>query len=371
LRRPAAGTIRPACRRGARGQEHYKSTKSTKSTKSVDDRIDRKEEEVMARCKRISALCTVLMLSASAATAEGLVDPGRTPYVEALKDKKVVFLPLAMGFDLAEGWTNGVKQMVTSNGGSFAIRDPNWSTSAGAQALTELIGEKPDLIVVHNPDVQSYARLNEKAEKAGIYVIQVNMRSSYSTDAYVGADWLKVGEAEANALVRKCGTGTSGKVAIVQGVLTAATSVYQIGPILDVFAKHPEIKVVSNQARALTATVLQQNPDLCGLISFWDGMALGSSAAIREAGMTGKVYVVTNGGGEQMACDNLTNGNFDEYVSFDVPRQATDMGDAIKILLQSKQKPGTFKVSLYTPNQILTKADVKPGACWSMKDLPK
>ncbi len=333
----------------------------------------------MGRKEIIVALCTSLMLCSSAAMADGLVDPGRSPYVEALQGKKVVFLPLAMGFDLAEGWTSGVRQTVQANGGTFSIRDPNWSTDAGAQALTELISEKPDLIVVHNPDVQSYARLNEKAEKAGIYVVQVNMRSSYSTDGYVGADWLKVGEAEANALVRKCGAGTSGKVAIVQGVLTAATSVYQIGPILDVFAKHPEIKVVSNQAadwdaskaRSLTATVLQQNPDLCGLISFWDGMAQGSSAAIAEAGKTGKVYVVTNGGGEQMACDNLENGNFDEYVSFDVPRQAADMSDLIETLFQSKLKPGAVKISLYTPNQILTKADLKPSSCWSMKSLPK
>jgi ABC-type sugar transport system substrate-binding protein len=333
----------------------------------------------MVRGKLLAALCASFVLSSSVAMADGLVDPGRAPYVDAMKGKKVVFLPLAMGFDLAEGWTSGVRQTVVSNGGTFSIRDPNWSTDAGAQALTELIAEKPDLIVVHNPDVQSYARLNEKAEKAGIYIVQVNMRSSYSTDGYVGADWLKVGEAEANALVKKCGAGTSGKVAIVQGVLTAATSVYQIGPILDVFSKHPEIKVVSNQAadwdaskaKALTTTVLQQNPDLCGLISFWDGMAIGSSAAIREANKTGSVYVVTNGGGEKMACDNLENGNFDEYVSFDVPRQAADMGDIIKTLFQSKLKPGTIKVSLYTPNQILTKASLKPDTCWNMKDLPK
>jgi ribose transport system substrate-binding protein len=136
----------------------------------------------MSRKKIITAFCTSFLLCSSAAMADGLVDPGRAPYVEALKDKKVVFLPLAMGFDLAEGWTSGVRQTVLANGGTFSIRDPNWSTDAGAQALTQLISEKPDLIVVHNPDVQSYARLNEKAEKAGIYVIQFNMRSSYSTD---------------------------------------------------------------------------------------------------------------------------------------------------------------------------------------------
>jgi len=328
----------------------------------------------------LTAIFGLAMLS-TATAGEGLVDPGRAGYVEALKGKTVAFLPVAMGFDLAEGWAAGLRETMKAAGGKLEIRDPNWSTDAGAQALTSLISEKPDLIVVHNPDVQSYARLIKKAENTGIYVLQINMRSSYSSDGYIGADWKAVGEAEANAIVRRCGkgTGTSGKVAIVQGVLTAATSVYQIQPILDVFAKHPEIKVVSNQAadwdatkaRALTATVLQQNPDLCGVISFWDGMALGSSAAIREAGKTGKVFVVTNGGGEQMACNNLASGSFDDYVSFDVPRQASDMSDMIKVLFQSKLKPGQIKVSLYTPNKILTKETFKPDACWSMKDLPK
>ena len=40
---------------------------------------------------------------------------------------------------------------------TFEIRDPNWSTDAGAQAITSLIAEKPDVMVIHNPDVQSYA----------------------------------------------------------------------------------------------------------------------------------------------------------------------------------------------------------------------
>ena len=48
--------------------------------------------------------------------------------------------------------------------------------------------------MVHNPDVQSYARLLKKAEEAGIYVVQVNMRSSYSTDVFVGADYVGMGE---------------------------------------------------------------------------------------------------------------------------------------------------------------------------------
>ena len=81
------------------------------------------------------------------------------------------------------------------------IRDPNWNTNAGAQAVTSLITEKPDVIVVHNPDVQTYAKLLQKAENEGIYVVQINMRSAYRRSVFVGADWIEIGERQTDGVV--------------------------------------------------------------------------------------------------------------------------------------------------------------------------
>ena len=86
----------------------------------------------------------------------------------------------------------------------------------------------------------------------------------------------------------------------------------------NVLAKHPEIKIVANQAgewdatkaHSIISTVIQQNPDLCGVVGFWDVMDLGAAAAIKELGKP--IALVTSGGGEQMACDNVEKGVFDE-----------------------------------------------------------
>jgi ribose transport system substrate-binding protein len=64
----------------------------------------------------------------------------------------------------------------------------------GARIIESAIAEKPDLLIVHNPDIQSYVRLFKKAEQAGVKVLQLNMESAYPTDGYVGADWVNVGE---------------------------------------------------------------------------------------------------------------------------------------------------------------------------------
>jgi ABC-type sugar transport system substrate-binding protein len=306
--------------------------------------------------------------------AQGIDDPTRAPYYNSFKGKTVAYVPVAMGFDLTEGWAAGLRSALEPLGVKFEVRDPNWSTDAGAQAITSLISEKPDVIVVHNPDVQSYARLLKKAEEAGIYVVQVNMRSSYSTDAFVGVDYVGFGEQIAERLVDVCSPakGGSGKVAIIQGVLTAAASVYQMKGIDNVLSKHPEIKVVSNQAadwdgtkaKNIAATVIQQNPDLCAITGFWDVMDVGTAAAIKESGKN--VYLLTQGGGNQSACDNLANGTFSEVGVYFVPGQARDMADLIKQMLQLKEKPGSTKTTLFTPITFLTKKNMTPSSCWSL-----
>jgi ribose transport system substrate-binding protein len=322
-----------------------------------------------------AALAAALIGSALPVRAQGLEEPFREPYLKALQGKVVAYLPVAMSFDLAQGWLAGIKRELEPLGVKIVVRDPNWSTNAGAQALTNLISEKPDVIIAHNPDVQTYAKLLQKAESAGIDVVQINMRSSYPTTVFVGADWIDIGQKATTAVVDFC-KGKSNKIAIVQGQLSAAASAYTLKGVEEVLAKHPEVKVVSSQAadwdaskaKGITQTVLKQNPDLCGIVGFWDGMDIGTAAAIKEAGLTGKVFLATSGGGEQKgACDQVKNGSFDLDLSYDVPTQASNMAAMIKWLLVSGLKPGTSKASIYTTLIPITKENASAeGTCWSL-----
>jgi ribose transport system substrate-binding protein len=179
-------------------------------------------------------------------------------------------------------------------------------------------------------------------------------------------------------MVKNCspGKGSSNKIAIVQGVLTADASVQLMKGINNVLSKHPEINVVSNQAgdwdatksRAITDTVLKQHPDLCGVIDYWDGAAVGSGAAIREAKKQGQVTLVATGGGEAAACDNIKNGTFTVYHMYDVRQQADDIVSVVKEVLLSKEKVGAKHRLLYTPLTVITKETLKPDSCWKLSD---
>jgi len=323
----------------------------------------------------LAAGLTLAAASAAFAQGKGLDEPFRDSYKKALAGKTVGFIPVAMGFDLAEGWAAGLKQQLEPSGMKVVVRDPNWNTNAGAQAFTALIAEKPAVIVIHNPDVQTYAKLIKKAEDEGIYVVQINMRSAQASTAFVGADWVEIGERQTQAVVDAC-KGKSNKIAVVQGAPTAAASAYTLKGVENVLAKNPQVKVVSNQAadwdaakaKALTQTVLKQHPDLCGIVGFWDGMDIGTAAAVKEAGLTGKVFLATSGGGEQKgACDQVKSGAFDLDVTYDVPTQATNMAAMIKWLVQGGVKPGAVKQNIYTTLIPITKDNAaKDGTCWKL-----
>lgn len=328
--------------------------------------------------KSIAATALVAAL-AFTSTAQAQEDPGPAAYDAALKGKRVILVPMAMGFDLAQGWATYIKREVEGFGGVFETRDPNWSAEAGAQAITEAISSsaKPDVLVIHSPDLNSYAKILKKAQKAGIYVILIDNPANFAADAFIGSDWDRLGQLEAEAVIKGCGENSSKKIGLVQGDQVNASSLYQYAGIMKILDKHPDFKVVAKPdsnwdattSRNVTTTMLQQHPDICGIIDFWDGDATGAAAAIRDAGKQDAIYLVTTGGGEKVDCDNLESGVFDAVVTTELHNQSRDINAIIKFLLQSGQPAGTSKTYIYTLEKATTKADLTPNSCWDLKAL--
>jgi ribose transport system substrate-binding protein len=328
---------------------------------------------------------TVLMAAAmSAATFAALPavaqDTAPAEYEAALNGKRVLMVPMAMGFDLAQGWAAILQREVDAFGGTFETRDPNWSVEAGAQALTEAIASdpKPDVLIVMSPDLNSYSKIMKKAQEAGIYVLLIDNPANFKADAYLGSDWTQLGRLEAEAVIAGCGEDSSKQIGLVQGDEVNATSLFQYAGIMDVLAQHPEFEVVAKPdsnwdattSRDVTTTMLQQHPDICGIIDFWDGDATGAAAAIRDAGMQDQVFLVTTGGGEKTAdCEKIEDGTYGAVVMTELAQESYNMVTIIKYLLQSGQAPGTSSPYIYTLLRATTKDDLRPDSCWDLKAL--
>lgn len=317
---------------------------------------------------------------ASPAYAERPDDGQFGSTVAALKGKRVAYVPIAMGFDLTQAWAAALEHAAREWDFEIVIRDPNWDVAAGVQALSQLIDEKPDMIVVQPADPQSYVRLLDRAVKSGIKVVEINMKSLTKTDAYVGADWYGIASGGMDMLHKLCArsAGKTGKIALISGTPTNPGMIIGMQAINDGLERYKDdLELVANQsadfdptkANAIAATLLKQHEDLCGIYGVWDGQDVGTAAAIREAGKTGQVVLVSSGGGRQAAaCDNIANDNFTAYLSYDGRGQGRDLANVVKMLLQNPNPPASNPVGLYSPVRTLTKDNID-GSCWTIEDI--
>lgn len=316
----------------------------------------------------IGLAAAACLAAASASQAAGPREQLRESFDKALKGKTVAWSPVWMGV-LESQWTEEMKSRFDDYGIKLITRDPNMKSDVQLQTISDYINEKPDVIVVQNPNVTLLARELKRAMEAGIYVVQVNMASNTLTDAYVGVDAWDLGRKLAREVIAECGGGKgSGKIAILEGEATAAYSLDMKNGAMEVFKADPSVKVVSsqptswdaNKAGDITATVLQQNPDLCAILSVWGPQTAGAAQAIKAAGKGNQVKVFVASDGQPADCDLLEQGAFYRNLSYRADVQGQTIADAVIALLQSGDKPGSKKIAYYsTPAWVKSKDDRK------------
>ncbi|WP_442581091.1 sugar ABC transporter substrate-binding protein [Mesorhizobium sp. ASY16-5R] len=324
------------------------------------------------------AIAAAIGLS-SAAFAEPYDDGTSKAFYESFAGKKVVMIPYSMGEPIGAGIATGLQRLADERGFSFSVRDPNWSIDQGVQAISQLINEKPDVLVVQNIDMQGYARAIKQAEDAGIRVVQINVKSIAKSTGHIGVDWYWNAYRTAEAIVAKCSpkNGGNGKIAILQGTPNNPTNFIGMKAFKDVMEANPDMVVVSDQAadwdpskaHSVVATVLRQNPDLCGYFGFWDGQDSGLAAAVREAGLTGKVFVASQGGAERSACDMVANGSYDYYRAYNVRELSKVMNAGVSVILQTPADETVRPFSLYSESRAITKDNMTGSSCWSMDEI--
>jgi ribose transport system substrate-binding protein len=305
---------------------------------------------------------------------EATEDSLRVPYIDALKGKKIVFVATTLSVDLVHAWDYWMNAYAKQFGMDYSSRDANWSTQAQVQAMDALIEEKPDVIVVQNFNVSLLARQIKRAEQAGIPVIQLNMKSLQDSTAFVGVDLTNIGRVAGDEIVKQCGSGTnaSGEVVVLVGDITAADGVYMTEGLREAFAKDSKIKIVATQSTAwdpnkahdVTATLLQQHPNVCAIFGVFGVMTMGAAQAVKEAGLQGKVRLYSSDGGSRYGCEAVKNGDLTKFWSYNSPGQARDVIQLATYLIQNKVRPGTLRGAVYSPLVEINKDNVRDDMCW-------
>ena len=125
-----------------------------------------------------ASMAAAALLATGANAADEYDDGLSAAYSAALKGKTVAFVPISLSFDIPQALNIGMKAHAEKAGYNYIVRDPNFSVEQAAQAIDQLIGEKPDVIVVQPLDAQAFNRLVKKANAAGIYWITILRHAS-------------------------------------------------------------------------------------------------------------------------------------------------------------------------------------------------
>jgi len=330
----------------------------------------------------LSALAVAIaVLPPVAGIAQEEVGDGKPwrDYHAALKGKTVAFVPMALSFDIAQAYDGAMRARAENLGYNYIVRDPNWSVENAVQIAEQYIAEKPDIMVIHPLDDKAFTRVLRKAKKAGIRTIFMNLRSGAGTDffggdIYIGADHYKVGKKKIDLAAKFC-KGKSNKIAMIQAPLTNAVGIAETAGSLEQLKKYPELKLVAqqsadadaNKAKAIASTILKQHPDICAIIDQWDGQGIGIPPAIEEAGLKGKVALITSGSGSQRnACDKVADGSYAAYVSHDIGTQTFLLNAAIAQLLQTDSPVGENPYQIYVDSPVFTKESLATTPCWNL-----
>ncbi len=170
--------------------------------------------------------------------------------------------------------------------------------------VEDFIVKGVDVIVLSPVDSKGVKAVIEKAQKAGIKVITVDVPATgVDVTSYIGTDnyagGVKAGELMAKEL------GDKGKVAIID-YPTVQSVVNRIDGFKKAIGEHKDVEIVAQQtgitrAEALAAAqnMLQANPDIQGIFGFGDDAALAAAVAVKSAGLENQVKVIGFDGMEE------------------------------------------------------------------------
>lgn len=291
---------------------------------------------------------------------------------KSMKGKRVAFVPLLYkGYKITLQWGAALQRVVEMEGGTFEAYDSNFDTDQMIRTINGLIqGKKADVLVLHNPDVSVLTQQIEDAKAAGIYTVVLNLMSSQTGDAFVGADTISASRDLALRAFQDCNTRGKKKIAMINGPGTNGFDLLFAQGVREA-AKSKGFEVVAEtksnyqvDLASQQATTLAQKykSDICAIILPWDVLAIPAGKSIQRAegqGIIGKSDIgVYSLDASSEGCDAVKSGLITALASYDVPGIGSAAVVVVQNLLQLGIKPGSTHTAAYVDHAILDKSSV-------------
>ncbi|EEX50747.1 sugar ABC transporter substrate-binding protein [Pasteurella canis] len=230
------------------------------------------------------------------------------------------------------------------------------STEQLVGLVENMIAKKVDGIIVTPNDSIAFIPAFQKAEKAGIPIIDLDVRLDEKATKkaglkfnYVGVDNFHGGYLAAKNLAEAL--NNTGDVAILEGIPGVDNGEQRKAGALKAFAEAKDIKVVASQsanweteqALNVTTNILTAHPNIKGIFAANDNMAIGAVTAIENAGLAGKV-LVAGYDGIPLAIDYVKQGKMQNTIDQLPKKQVAVAIESILKKLNKQELPEFYYV---------------------------
>ncbi len=221
---------------------------------------------------------------------------GKDAYGE---DIRIAFLPNVIGDSCAFAWAAGMQKYLDNfSNVTFDVYDGKASVDTEVQIMDELIEQQYDAIILQATDAAGLAAATDKAEAAGIPVINCNLDAATTHTCLVAAVDVEAGQLMARQIGDSLPDG--GKVVII-----SATPGASKGENIDTGFKgvmeeeYPDIEIIDEQtgewltenANTVMNDFLTKYDHIDAVLCHNDAMAEGAAEAVKAAGRLDEMQI--------------------------------------------------------------------------------
>ena len=198
---------------------------------------------------------------------------------------------------------DGAKAKAKALGASIDVQNANNADQASLDLSSAALSKKPSVLIIDPVSSASGGSIVTQANSAGVPVVAFDrMPQGGDLKAFIGYDAIQAGKNGAKALGEA--VGGKGKVVEIQGIMGTSVAQERSKGFEAGIKDFPGISVVATQpaefdrgkALDVMSNILQSHHDIAGVYAANDEMAMGVIAALKAAGLSGKVKVVGNDG---------------------------------------------------------------------------
>ncbi len=278
---------------------------------------------------------------------------------EKKKDSLVIGVSmLSMQNEFIQQVADALEKSAKTANVELIVVDAERSSLKQVEQVESFISQQVDAIILNPCEFEASSPAVEKAQKAGIPIVNVNSSTKSKPDAFVGSDDAESANMAMELIAKRL--NGKGNVLMIQGYMGQAAQLDRERGAKAVLAKYPGLKLLASQTgewdRAKSMSLMENwiqsfGDQIQAVFAQNDEMGLGAVQALMDAKKKANVYVVSVDG-IQDARKSVEQGNLDATLIQNAEKQGSE---SLRMAIELAQKKKIKESSIMIPFEIFQK----------------